>query len=109
MHATDSNGASEAEIVMTQNTVYLKEITAPAGYRYNATAYRVALEANQTASTTVPDVEQLGNLTIYKEGEVLTGRIPMRTAQHSVMKAVDRRALYLMSMRQRILPRRMAR
>lgn len=73
MPATDSNGASEAEIVMTQNTVYLKEITAPAGYRYNATAYRVALEANQTASTTVPDVEQLGNLTIYKEGEVLTG------------------------------------
>ena len=68
MSATDSNGASEAEIVMTQNTVYLKEITAPAGYRYNATAYRVALEANQTASTTVPDVEQLGNLTIYKEG-----------------------------------------
>ena len=73
MPATDSNGASEAEIVMTQNTVYLKEITAPTGYRYNATAYRVALEANQTASTTVPDVEQLGNLTIYKEGEVLTG------------------------------------
>ena len=73
MPATDSNGASEAEIVMTQNTVYLKEITAPAGYRYNATSYRVTLEANQTASTTVPDVEQLGNLTIYKEGEVLTG------------------------------------
>ena len=73
MPATDSNGASEAEIVMTQDTVYLKEITAPAGYRYNATAYRVTLAANQTASTTVPDVEQLGNLTIYKEGEVLTG------------------------------------
>ena len=73
MPATDSNGASEAEIVMTQNTVYLKEITAPAGYRYNATAYRVALEANKATSTTVPDVEQLGNLTIYKEGEVLMG------------------------------------
>lgn len=73
MPATDSNGASEVEIVMTQDTVHLKEITAPVGYRYNATAYRVALEANQTTSTTVPDVEQLGNLTIYKEGEVLTG------------------------------------
>lgn len=73
MPATDANGASEAEIVMTQETVYLKEITAPAGYRYNATAYRVALKANQTTSTTVPDVEQLGNLTIYKEGEVLAG------------------------------------
>ncbi|WP_244324535.1 SpaA isopeptide-forming pilin-related protein [Sporofaciens musculi] len=73
MPATDSNGASEVEIVMTQDTVYLKEITAPAGYRYNATAYRVALEANKTTSTTVPDVEQLGNLTVYKEGEVLVG------------------------------------
>lgn len=75
MPKTDQNGASEAEIVMTQNTVYLKEITAPAGYRYNATSYRVALKANQTTSTTVPDVEQLGNLTIYKEGEVLNGAV----------------------------------
>ena len=73
MPATDANGASETEIVMTQETVYLKEITAPTGYRYNATAYRVALKPNQTTSATVPDVEQLGNLTIYKEGEVLTG------------------------------------
>ncbi|MFG6366690.1 SpaA isopeptide-forming pilin-related protein, partial [Schaedlerella sp.] len=60
----------------TQDTVYLKEITAPSGYRYNATAYRVALKTNQTVSTTVPDIEQLGNLTIYKEGEVLTGATP---------------------------------
>ncbi len=73
MPATDTNGVSEVEIVMTQDTVYLKEITAPVGYRYNATAYRVALKPNQTTSTTVPDVEQLGNLTIYKEGEVLKG------------------------------------
>ncbi len=73
MPATDANGASEVEIAMTQSTVYLKEITAPAGYRYNTTAYRVALAVNQTASVTVPDVEQLGNLTIYKEGEVLKG------------------------------------
>ncbi len=73
MPATDANGASEVEIAMTQSTVYLKEITAPTGYRYNATAYRVALAVNQTAVVTVPDVEQLGNLTIYKEGEVLKG------------------------------------
>ncbi len=73
MPATNQNGGSEAELVKTQETVYLKEITAPAGYRYNTTAYRVALQANQTTSTTVPDVEQMGNLTIYKEGEVLTG------------------------------------
>lgn len=71
MPETDVNGVSRAEIVKTQDTVYLKEITAPAGYRYNATAYNVTLKAGQTASTTVSDVEQLGNLTIYKEGEVL--------------------------------------
>ena len=73
MPATNQSGESEVEITKTQDTVYLKEITAPAGYRYNAAAYRVALKTNQTVSTTVPDVEQLGNLTIYKEGEVLTG------------------------------------
>ena len=73
MPATDSSGASTVEIMKTQDTVYLKEITAPAGYRYNATAYNVTLKAGQTASTTVPDVEQLGNLTVYKEGEVLAG------------------------------------
>lgn len=71
MPATDKDGTSQVEIVKTQETVYLKEITAPVGYRYNATAYQVALKANQTTSATVPDVEQLGNLTIYKEGEVL--------------------------------------
>ena len=76
MPATDSNGASTVEVIKTQDTVYLKEITAPAGYRYNATAYNLTLKAGQTASTTVPDVEQLGNLTIYKEGEVLTGADP---------------------------------
>ena len=73
MPATDSSGASTVEIIKTQDTVYLKEITAPAGYRYNATAYNVTLKAGQTVSATVPDVEQLGNLTIYKEGEILTG------------------------------------
>nr|WP_305136075.1 SpaA isopeptide-forming pilin-related protein [uncultured Schaedlerella sp.] len=76
MPATNQNGESEVEITKTQDTVYLKEITAPSGYRYNATAYRVALKTNQTVSTTVPDIEQLGNLTIYKEGEALTGAVP---------------------------------
>ncbi|MCI9077239.1 MAG: peptidase, partial [Dorea sp.] len=45
MPETDVNGVSRAEIVKTQDTVYLKEITAPAGYRYNATAYNVILKA----------------------------------------------------------------
>jgi uncharacterized surface anchored protein len=73
MPATDKNGASTAEIVKTQDTVYLKEITAPAGYRINTSAYNVKLVANKTVSITVPDTEQLGELTIYKEGQVLVG------------------------------------
>lgn len=62
MPATDKNGASEVEIVKTQDTVYLKEITAPTGYRLNTSAYNVKLVANQTTSVTVPDEEQLGGL-----------------------------------------------
>lgn len=73
MPATDQNGASTLEIVKTQDTVYLKEITAPTGYRLNTTSYHVKLVANQTVSTTVPDEEQLGELMIYKEGQVLAG------------------------------------
>ena len=73
MPATDQNGSSVAEIIKTQNTVYLKEITAPTGYRLNTSSYNVNLVANQTTSVTVPDQEQLGELTIYKEGEVLAG------------------------------------
>ncbi len=73
MPATDSNGASTVEIVKTQDTVYLKEITAPTGYRINTTSYNVTLVANKTVTTTVPDVEQLGELTVYKEGQVLVG------------------------------------
>lgn len=73
MPSTDANGYAEVEIVKTQDTVYLKEITAPKGYRRNTTAYNVKLVANETTSVTVPDVEQMAELTVYKEGEVLTG------------------------------------
>ena len=31
------------------------------------------LEVSKTTTVTVPDEEQLGQLTVYKEGEVLTG------------------------------------
>ena len=73
MPATDKNVSSVAEIIKTQDTVYLKEITAPTGYRLNTSSYNVNLVANQTTSVTVPDQEQLGELTVYKEGQVLVG------------------------------------
>lgn len=48
MPETDSNGKSSATIVKTQDTVYLKEITAPKGYVVNTTAYNVKLVASKT-------------------------------------------------------------
>ena len=36
MPATDKNGKSSVTIIKTQDTVYLKEITAPQGYVVNA-------------------------------------------------------------------------
>ena len=71
--ATDENGETSVQITKTQDTVYLKEITAPSGYRINATAYNVKLEVSKTTTVTVPDEEQMGQLTVYKEGEVLVG------------------------------------
>ena len=71
--ATDANGEASVQIIKTQDTVYLKEITAPTGYRINATAYNVKLEVSKTTTVTVPDEEQMGQLTVYKEGEVLVG------------------------------------
>ena len=67
------NGEASVQITKTQDTVYLKEITAPSGYRINATAYNVKLEVSKTTTVTVPDEEQMGQLTVYKEGEVLVG------------------------------------
>jgi len=60
-------------IIKTQDTVYLKEITAPQGYVVNATATNVKLVASKTSAVTVENKEQLAELTVYKEGQVLTG------------------------------------
>ena len=73
MPATDKNGKSSVTIIKTQDTVYLKEITAPQGYVVNATATNVKLVASKISAVTVENKEQLAELTIYKEGQVLTG------------------------------------
>ena len=73
MPATDKNGKSSVTIIKTQDTVYLKEITAPQGYVVNATATNVKLVVSKTSAVTVENKEQLAELTIYKEGQVLIG------------------------------------
>lgn len=73
MPATNAKGESEVKITKTQDTVYLREISGPSGYVLDTKAYGVRLVVGQTASKNLTDKEQKGALTIYKEGEVLTG------------------------------------
>ena len=73
MPATNAKGESEVKITKTQATVYLREISGPSGYVLDTKAYGVKLVVGQTASKNLTDKEQKGALTIYKEGEVLTG------------------------------------
>lgn len=72
MPATDAKGASKVSFVKTQETVYLKEITAPKGYLVETKAENIKLKQDSN-KLTVTDQEQRGSLTIYKMGEVLTG------------------------------------
>ena len=73
MPATNAKGESEVKITKTQDTVYLREISGPSGYVLDTKADGVKLVVGQTASKNLTDKEQKGALTIYKEGEVLTG------------------------------------
>ena len=73
MPATNAKGESEVKITKTQDTVYLREISGPSGYVLDTKAYGVKLVVGQTASKNLTDKEQKGALTIYKDGEVLTG------------------------------------
>lgn len=73
MPATDEKGASSITIEKTQETVYLKEISVPAGYVLDGTSYGINLVIGKPTNKVVTDKEQLADLTVYKEGEVLTG------------------------------------
>lgn len=73
MPATDNNGTSTVEIVVTQNTVYLKEITPPKGYVFRVSAHNVKVVAGNDSNLSITNQEIMGQITIYKEGEVLTG------------------------------------
>lgn len=53
--------------------MYLKEITAPKNYVLNTAAVNVTLKIGSTTTKTVTDKEQMAELTVYKEGEMLTG------------------------------------
>lgn len=69
---TDANGYAKSG-ALTAGTYYVKEITAPKGYVLSGKVHTLTVKAGQTTGITATDKEQLGSLTIYKEGEVLTG------------------------------------
>ena len=73
MPATDEKGASSVTLDQASGTVYLKEIDVPTGYLLDTKAYNIELVAGGTVKQEVFDEEQKAALTVYKEGEVLTG------------------------------------
>ena len=73
MPATDTNGASSVTLNKTQDMIYLKEISGPTGYLLDTAVHNIQLVVGKTFNQVVTDDEQKANLTIYKEGEVLTG------------------------------------
>lgn len=69
---TGSDGTATSKALVA-GTYYVKEIQAPKGYVISGKVHTLTVKAGQTTSFTAIDKEQLGALTIYKEGEVLTG------------------------------------
>lgn len=70
---TDAQGQAESQIPRTYSTVYVKELTAPEGYRLNKTVYTVNLEEGDEITVMIKDEKQSAGLKIIKKGEKLTG------------------------------------
>lgn len=73
MPPTDAKGASSVTLQKTQDTIYLREISVPKGYVLDTTAYGVNLVVGENTVVNVTDEEQLASITVYKNGEALTG------------------------------------
>lgn len=69
---TDGNGYAKSNALVA-GTYYVKEITAPKGYVLSGKVHTLTVKAGQTTGISATNKEQLGAITIYKEGEVLTG------------------------------------
>lgn len=69
---TDANGYAKSAALVV-GTYYVKEITAPKGYVISDKVHTLTVKAGKTTSITATDIEQMGAITIYKEGETLSG------------------------------------
>lgn len=68
---TNKNGYAISS-ALTPGTYYLKEIKAPNKYVISDTVHTMVIKAGKTTTIHATDLEQMGTLTIYKEGEVLS-------------------------------------
>ena len=68
---TDGNGYAKSA-ALAAGTYYVKEITASKGYVLSGKVHTLTVKAGQTTGISATDKEQLGAITIYKEGEVLS-------------------------------------
>ena len=69
---TDANGYAKSAALVA-GTYYVKEISAPKGYVLSGKVHTLTVKAGQTTGISATDKEQLGAITITKQGEVLTG------------------------------------
>lgn len=69
---TDKNGYAKSGALVA-GTYYMKEITAPNKYVVSDKVHTLQVKPGKTTTVNATDKEQLGAITIYKEGEVLTG------------------------------------
>lgn len=68
---TDEKGQAQSNL-LTAGTYYVKELTAPQGYVRKDTVYTLTVYPERTTTITATDREQLGTITICKEGEVVS-------------------------------------
>ena len=69
---TDGNGYAKSK-ALTPGTYYVKEISVPKPYILDTKTYTLSVTAGKTTGIKVTDKEQKAKLTIYKQGEVLSG------------------------------------
>lgn len=80
MPETNLSGGTSVKIPKTQEVVYLKEITAPTGYQYNAETFNVKLEFGKTSTTTVPNKRVTAKIQLIKKDAELKENIPQGDA-----------------------------
>lgn len=73
MPLTDEKGITDVIVRKQQDKVYIKELQAPAGYRRNQNVYELVLGKLKNRTVTYTNQEQMGKITVQKQGGALTG------------------------------------